>query len=96
MPNDKYDYEVLLCADGIVNGSILSFCNINLRTDIITNSVTIARVRKTSSNTDEVCSGNAILPVGTNRQLILMSDSANVGTISLFAIGYRRLGKAEP
>lgn len=93
LPNDGYDYEVLMqgiCNTGTTSGQFMS---IVLRTDIYTGSIEICSIR-TRSNSLVDTRGNGILAVGTGRYVShVPSSSSNYnGSYTLAATAYRRIG----
>ena len=93
LPNDGYNYEVLmqgLCNTGTTSGQFMS---IVLQTDIYTGSIEICSIRtRTSSYLDT--RGNGIVAVGTGRYVShIPSNSGNYnGNYTLAATAYRRIG----
>lgn len=93
LPNDGYNYEVLmqgLCNTGTTSGQFMS---IVLQTDIYTGSIEICSIRtRTSSYLDT--RGNGIVAVGTGRYVSHVPSSSNnyKGNYSLAATAYRRIG----
>lgn len=93
LPNDGYDYEVLMqgiCNTGTTSGQFMS---IVLRTDIYTGSIEICSNR-TRTNSLVDTRGNGILVVGTGRYVShIPSNSGNYnGNYTLAATAYRRIG----
>lgn len=91
LPNDGYNYEVLLNAMGTTGSTSGNANNIYISTDIITGTVRVCRclTRASSSTTS---AGSAIVPVGSGRYITVNAVSNNTGTINLYLNGYRRIG----
>lgn len=91
LPNDGYKYEVLLSGQVTTGTTSANFLRLFIKSDLITSAVQVcsARTRTSSSVTG---SGNLIIPVGSSRKITLPANSAYVGTFSLDAVGYRRIG----
>lgn len=93
LPNDGYNYEVLFRGfgtTGTTNGDRNYFY---LKTDLINNNALISYIRTRS--TASLQSGSTlILPVGASRTITITGTGiiTNTGTVSLSAIGYRRIG----
>ncbi|MBR1460534.1 hypothetical protein IJ596_02725 [bacterium] len=95
LPNDNYNYEVLISGEVIANATDKKFCTVSLSSDIQTSTVYLAAVRATSSSsTNPTTNGNLIIPVGTGRTITQYSStSTNAGGVySLWIKGYRRIG----
>jgi hypothetical protein len=94
LPNDSYNYEVLLdasCVTGTTSGRWIA---VELQSDTLsTDSMNVCyAITRTSSNIG--ARGNAIIPVGTGRyikQYSTTSSTAN-GTYTIRALAYRRIG----
>lgn len=91
LPNDGYAYEVIisgLVATGTTSGN---YVLLSIASDIITNGMFVCSARtRTSSLVDS--HGTVIIPVGTDRNIIVVAGSAFVGTYSIYLRGYRRVG----
>lgn len=93
LPNDSYQYEVLISALVTTAASANKFCTISLTSDIQTSTVYVASIR-TVANVAANQAGAAIIPVGTGRtitQYSTTSSNAN-GSYSIYLKGYRRIG----
>lgn len=91
LPDDNYNYEVIFICNlttGTVSGN-QSY--ISLQTDIQTYAINVCRTQ-TRAASSVIAGGNAILPVGTGREVTVYHYSSNTGTFSLYARGYRRIG----
>ena len=98
LPNDNYNYEVLITGMAITGTTSGNYVTIGLNSDLIDDggiiSVCEARTRTTSSIENR---GSVIIPIGTGRyikQYSTSSSNAN-GTYSLWVLGYRRIGTNE-
>lgn len=91
LPNDGYNYDVLFGAQVNTGSTSGNVCAVSLSTDIQTDSVTITGCRTRTSST-VTSYGSVRLPVGTNRNVIVVANSSRTGTFALHFIGYRRLG----
>ena len=93
LPNDGYDYEVLMqgiCNTGTTSGQFMS---IVLQTDIYTGSIEICSI-STRTNAFLDTRGNGIVVVGTGRYVShVPSSSSNYnGNYTLAVTAYRRIG----
>lgn len=93
LPNDGYNYEVLmqgLCNTGTTSGQFIS---IVLQTDIYTGSIEICSIRTRSASLVDT-RGNGIVAVGAGRYVSHIPSSSNNynGSYSLAATAYRRIG----
>lgn len=94
LPNDGYDYEVLFRGSAQAPSTSGNTAALTVYSDIITNYVHIAYIKAAnSSNSNYSAYGNVILPIGSGRSISVISRSSAVGTFSLYAVGYRRIGK---
>lgn len=95
LPNDGKDYEVIVKAQGTTPSTSGKFISIGILSDIITTQVYVCRCRTRSSSTVN-CSGNVVIPVGTDRKIYVNgcgSTEANAdGTYDIACLGYRRIG----
>ena len=92
LPNDSYKYEVLFNAGVTTPASNGKYSVVVLSSSEVTG-VNVARTQ-TTANTAIASIGSCIIPIGTNRNVIVDGQSgANAGGIySLTAIAYRRIG----
>ena len=93
LPNDGYNYEVLVGANISVSTNS-KFCNIYATTDLITNGVGIVGGSKSGTSYNFYNCGSAVMPVGLGRKITILkgSSSGAEGTYTLSAFGYRRIG----
>ena len=92
LPKNNYNYEVLFSGYCYTPSTAKTYVQIRIYTDIIQATVELGRVRCETGVVSHA-SGNAILPVGTDRKLYVLGDTAWSGNIVLHALGYRRIGK---
>lgn len=94
LPNDGYDYEVLFRGVAQVTSVSGNNASLTVYSDIITNPVHIAYIKAANaSNSNYSAYGNIILPIGSGKSISVLARSSAVGTFSLYAVGYRRIGK---
>ena len=91
LPNDNYNYEVLLYANAFSTSTSGSQGRIILQSDIITNSYFLCSFRSPAANWI-ITAGSTSIPVGTGRKIKVMALSTNSGTFSMEAVAYRRIG----
>lgn len=93
LPNDGYNYEVLLSCICYTDATSGHFSRIALTSDLIVNYINIAQVRTRTASTVDAA-GNCIIPVGAERIITFVgSTSASFGgTYTIVARGYRRIG----
>ena len=93
LPNDGYNYEVLFggnCTTGTTSGNSVA---LQIITDVLNaNWIAICGARTRVANANFFGSGNAIVPVGTGRTVIVCGNSSWAGTFSMAALAYRRIG----
>ena len=90
IPNDNYNYEVLLSCDAYTGSSSGSSCAITA-TGILSARIIVGQTR---NNLAVGCGGSCIVPISTNRTLTIMIGSlVKPATIqNLWIEGYRRIG----
>ena len=94
LPKDDYNYEVLFATVGYTGSVSGNFIALTFQTDMLPNVIIFGQARtRTASSVD--CGGCCVLPVGSGRKISKgTSGSSNAnGTYTLYAYGYRRLGK---
>ena len=90
IPNDNYNYEILVWASISTSSTSGSIAHCGVKSDIITDEVIICQCRtRASSNVNS--GGNAIIPIH-NRTITLVGFSSNTGSTYLSLGGYRRIG----
>lgn len=94
LPNDSYDYEVLLVGTVTTGATSGNQARINLQSSIIQSNIVIcnAQTRTTSTVTTY---GACIIPVGSNHIVTVKGWGSNTGAYSLYLRGYRRIGTNE-
>ncbi len=93
LPNDGYNYEVLLACYGRTGNTSGNSAGSGVSSSIITDLLRFGRaVTRTSSSV--AYSGTVLLPVGTDRKIIykITDTNATTGDSGLSIQGYRRLG----
>lgn len=91
LPNNTYQYEVLLrgyCNTTSTSGTTVF---LNVHTDAYANAQHVCAARTRTSST-MVGAGTTIVIVGTGRKIIVNKNSNYNGTFNLTAVGYRRIG----
>lgn len=93
LPNDSYNYEVLICGSITTGTTSGNPCQLNIKSDLFgaSNYVTACGTR-TRANANTYATNTFILPVGTGRKLIVVPQSNLVGTYQMWLSGYRRIG----
>lgn len=93
LPNDGYNYEVLVGANISVTTNS-KYCNIYAHTDLISGSAGIVGGSKSGTNYSFYSCGSAVLIVGTGRTITIIKGSTtnSEGTYTLNVYGYRRIG----
>lgn len=93
LPNDTYNYEVLLNMIGTTAATANAYSRGYLYSDKIVNAITLYSHRNAQgSSVATTAGGNAIIPIGTERKIYVAHNSANTGTFALNVVGYRRIG----
>lgn len=93
LPNDGYDYEVLL--NGSVTTTTTNGSALELRVGSdLTRQIWVCGAR-TRAAANVFATGNVIIRVGANRSCYVSSHSSWTGTFGLAAASYRRLGKNQ-
>ena len=91
LPNDGYNYEVLICGSVITSSTSGSIVRCYVASSILTSSVHLIAVQ-TRSSSSVFAEASCVLLIGPDRTLILDSFSGNAGKINLYLRGYRRIG----
>jgi hypothetical protein len=91
LPNDNYNYEVLFRGTGVTGSTSGNRNYFTVTSDIIPYYSLIASTITRSAGALQAGS-TVILPVGTARTVTILHSSNNTGTVSLYALGYRRIG----
>lgn len=94
LPNDGQKYEVLIRTDGTTTSTSGKFIAISISSNILKAPIYVCRSRTRSSSTVN-CSGNIIIPVGTDRKIYVAgagSEASADGTYNIACMGYRRIG----
>lgn len=91
LPNDSYNYEILLGCTLVTGSSNGDNGFLLIRTDIITTDVYIARAT-TWTNHAAYAAGAVILPVSASRKLYVYRNTAYTASVNITLRGYRRIG----
>ena len=91
LPIDNYNYEVIFNGAANVPATKGSYCNLYLRSDVITTNVGVCGINAVSAVQDN-SKGSAIVPIGVNRYVVVGMNSNSSGTYSLNMVAYKRLG----
>ncbi len=91
LPNDTYDYEVMLTGYVTTGAGTGKFLNLLISTDKLTNFVRVCAAQ-TRTSTTVVTAGCASVPVSTGRKIIVNAYSGYDGTYTLVLVAYRRIG----
>ena len=92
LPNDGYDYEVLLSlqvTSGTTSGNIAT---LYFQTDVINAGHIYGARAVTRTNSSNTVFSFGTAPVGTGRTITVIANSGNTGTYYLVLNAYRRLG----
>lgn len=95
LPNDNYNYEVLITGTAATGSTSGNFVTIGLNSDLVDNGELIAICEARTRTAAQIENrGNAIIPVGTGRYIKQYSSSSSNanGSYSLYALAYRRIG----
>jgi len=91
LPNDNYNYEILLYGQVNVNVSNGSYRNLCVSSSIITSECSICAARQASS-TSATSTGTLIIAIGTNRKITVTERTSDKGNYNLWFKAYRRIG----
>ena len=93
LPVDNYNYEILLYGQINITTSETegSYRNLLVTSSLFTSNMGICAIHKTSS-VKATTVGTIIIPIGSDRLLTLVARPNDVGNISLWLRGYRRIG----
>lgn len=94
LPNDSYDYEVLLVGAVTTGATSGNQARINLQSSIIQSNIVICNAQTRASSTVTTY-GACIIPVGSNHTVTVIGWGSNTGAYSLYLRGYRRIGTNE-
>ncbi len=90
LPNDTNIYEVLISGVGTSAATSGQVCICFIQSDLVNLNVCIFRdVPRTNSLI--YTGGNAIIPVGTGRRILIIRNSTYHGTVTLTAVAYRKV-----
>lgn len=92
LPNDGYDYEVLLSlqvTSGTTSGNVAT---LYFQTDVINAGHIYGARAVTRTNSSNTVFSFGTAPVGTGRTITVIANSGNTGTYYLILNAYRRLG----
>lgn len=90
VPNDGYKYEVLLSGQSWTTATSGSSCGLRISSSLISTIELCGCVTRTSSQVG--ARGSAIIPIDTDRKIIVHRDTTWTGSINLWLRGYRRIG----
>jgi hypothetical protein len=91
LPKDSNMYQVLLTGSVVTGAAAGDKVDLNIRTDVMYNNVTLA-MGQTTANASTMSAGNGMFFVGEGRTVIVKADIDGNGTFNLFVRGYRRVG----
>lgn len=91
VPDDGYEYEVLISGIAQTTATSGSACHIYIYSDKISGGLCLCRTIARSAAV-VYGGGNAILPLTTSRKIYLFRSSGYTGSITLYLHGYRRIG----
>lgn len=91
LPNDNYNYEILIEAYATSDTTPGHSATISAFSDIITNNVYITQATAVSS-TKNTTIGSVIIPIGSARKITFRGYAANAGNFGANILGYRRIG----
>lgn len=91
VPDDGYEYEVLISGIAQTTATSGSACHIYIYSDKFSGVCCLCRLIARTAAT-VLGGGNAILPLTTSRKIYLFRSSGYTGSITLYLHGYRRIG----
>ena len=91
LPNDSYNYELLIVGAVTTGASSGNQTRIILQSSIMTEYIYVVSAQ-TRASSAVTAYGNCILPVGSDRNVYVMGYSSNTGSVSVYLKGYRRIG----
>jgi len=91
LPNDGYNYEVLITGEISVTNTSGKWVYLSVQSDIITSPLFMLQERTNSALTVHDAS-TLIIPVGQNRSVTIGAEASNAGSANIYAYGYRRIG----
>ncbi len=91
LPNDNYNYEVLVDVRGTTGSTSGNQQTISVYGDALSRNTCVYRTQTRSSSTVSV-GGSTIVMVGSLRTITVYYYSSNTGTYNLRVLGYRRIG----
>lgn len=93
LPNDNYNYEVILTGSVSTGTTSGNQTRILLKSSLTSDGANIYLVSaQTRSNASVVAYGTGIIPIGTNRDMTIGAYGSNTGSITIYAVAYRRIG----
>lgn len=94
LPNDNYQYEVIVSVTGTTSTTSGQTFNTWFKSDIFTNTYSFVGTRVTTRTASSMTSGATVaIPVGTGRSIAIYNGSSAAGSITeLWLSGYRRIG----
>ena len=92
LPNDSYNYYVLLSGSATTGTTSGNPCNLNLQSDLTSNTYIPTCGTRTRANANTYAIGTIDIPIGTGRRLTVVAQSNLVGQYGITLIGYRRIG----
>ena len=91
LPNDTYNYEVLFTMWGNTGTTSGNAVYLELKTDLQPN-ITYLGLARTRTTSNVSAAGACTMAVGSGRKVYIGATANNTGSISLKAMGYRRIG----
>ncbi len=91
LPNDSYNYEVMLTGRATTGSTSGNVCLISITTSIISSGAYLVGTQTKASGSVNAYGSN-ICPIGLDRKITISAVSSNSGTFSLYASAYRRIG----
>jgi hypothetical protein len=91
LPNDNYDYEVLIRARTTTTSTSGSTTIAYVNSSLVTNWISIAG-GQTRTNSSVQNYGACIIPISSDKTIYLHRESAYTGTVQLILLAYRRIG----
>ena len=93
MPNDGYNYEVMITVGGLTGSKSGDRADVALYSSVLTyQAIRMARATAITNNSI-IWGGTIIMPIGLDRNISILQQTTYSCTVDYFrAVGYRRIG----
>lgn len=92
LPNDGYDYEVLLSGSAITGTTSGNAIVLQLSSNIVGSNIICWTTNRGTSGISARTGGNGIIPVSSSHKIFVSRGDDYTGTASLYMRAYRRIG----